>query len=142
MHLLHCYYSAGVHGGEQHGVHHYITDRCCAYILVLNLCLLICCNCRGPRPGEQHGVHYYFTDTEAMSAQVAAGMFLEHAQVHGNMYGTSLVAVARVSSDGKHCVLDIDVQGAQQVRRTSGCCVGMQTVVLACSASRDSQWMC
>jgi guanylate kinase len=54
-----------------------------------------------------------------MSAQVAAGMFLEHAQVHGNMYGTSLAAVARVSSEGKHCVLDIDVQGAQQVRRSA-----------------------
>ena len=40
---------------------------------------------RGPRPGEVHGKHYYFTDREAMSAQVAAGMFLEHADVHGNM---------------------------------------------------------
>jgi guanylate kinase len=58
-----------------------------------------------------------------MSGQVAAGMFLEHAQVHGNMYGTSLAAVARVSSEGKHCVLDIDVQGAQQVRRKPASCV-------------------
>ncbi|KAF6259164.1 P-loop containing nucleoside triphosphate hydrolase protein [Scenedesmus sp. NREL 46B-D3] len=74
---------------------------------------------RGPRPGEQNGAHYYFTDTHAMSAQVAQGMFLEHAQVHGNMYGTSLAAVARVSSEGKHCVLDIDVQGAQQVRASA-----------------------
>jgi guanylate kinase len=64
-------------------------------------------------------VHYYFTDVQSMSAQVAAGMFLEHAQVHSNMYGTSLAAVARVSSEGKHCVLDIDVQGAQQVSRTA-----------------------
>lgn len=51
-----------------------------------------------------------------MAAQVAGGMFLEHATVHGNSYGTSLAAVARVSAEGKHCVLDIDVQGAQQVR--------------------------
>lgn len=71
---------------------------------------------RPPRPGEAHGVHYYFTDTAAMAAQVEAGLFLEHAAVHGNMYGTSLAAVARVSAEGKHCVLDIDVQGAQQVR--------------------------
>eukprot|EP00879_Flechtneria_rotunda_P031793 GHRR01034764.1.p1 GENE.GHRR01034764.1~~GHRR01034764.1.p1 ORF type:complete len:116 (-),score=39.51 GHRR01034764.1:193-540(-) len=70
---------------------------------------------RAPRLGEQHGVHYYFTDKASMQAQVSAGMFLEHADVHGNMYGTSLAAVARVSQEGKHCVLDIDVQGAQQV---------------------------
>ncbi|WIA08042.1 hypothetical protein OEZ85_007512 [Tetradesmus obliquus] len=74
---------------------------------------------RDPRPGEQHGVHYYFTDAEAMAAQVAGGMFLEHATVHGNSYGTSLAAVARVSAEGKHCVLDIDVQGAQQVRSSA-----------------------
>lgn len=50
-----------------------------------------------------------------MKEQVAAGLFLEHAEVHGNMYGTSLAAVAQVSSQGKHCVLDIDVQGARLV---------------------------
>ncbi|KAF8072379.1 GK1 [Scenedesmus sp. PABB004] len=71
---------------------------------------------RAPRPGEAHGSHYYFTDPGAMTQQVGAGMFLEHAVVHGQMYGTSLAAVARVSSEGKHCVLDIDVQGAAQAR--------------------------
>lgn len=45
----------------------------------------ILCVCRGPRSGEVHGKHYYFTDRESMAAQVAAGMFLEHADVHGNM---------------------------------------------------------
>jgi guanylate kinase len=70
---------------------------------------------RAPRPGEEHGVHYFFTDQASMQPQVDASMFLEHALVHGNMYGTSLAAVASVSADGKHCVLDIDVQGAQQV---------------------------
>eukprot|EP00775_Hariotina_reticulata_P012850 gene12850-12977_t len=74
---------------------------------------------RGPRPGEEHGVHYFFTDQASMQPQVEGGMFLEHALVHGNMYGTSLAAVARVSAEGKHCVLDIDVQGAQQVRRSA-----------------------
>lgn len=61
-------------------------------------------------------MHYNFTDIPSMKDQVAAGLFLEHAEVHGNMYGTSLAAVANVSNMGKHCVLDIDVQGAQQVR--------------------------
>jgi len=41
--------------------------------------------CRDPRPGEEHGKHYFFTDKDSMAAQVAAGMFLEHANVHGNM---------------------------------------------------------
>lgn len=62
-------------------------------------------------------MHYNFTDIAAMKEQVAAGLFLEHAEVHGNMYGTSLAGVADVSNQGKHCVLDIDVQGAQQVGR-------------------------
>jgi guanylate kinase len=50
-----------------------------------------------------------------MAAEVAQGAFLEHAAVHGNMYGTSLRAVAAVCAGGKIPVLDIDVQGALQV---------------------------
>ncbi len=66
--------------------------------------------------GEVNGQHYHFSDRSVMEAQVAQGLFLEHADVHGNMYGTSLGAVADVGRQGKMCVLDIDVQGAQQVR--------------------------
>ncbi|KXZ43907.1 hypothetical protein GPECTOR_78g95 [Gonium pectorale] len=65
---------------------------------------------RGPRPGELNGVHYHFTDRSSMEADVAAGLFLEHADVHGNMYGTSLAAVAAVGQSGRVAVLDIDVQ--------------------------------
>jgi guanylate kinase len=71
---------------------------------------------RDPRPGEEEGVHYYFTTRPEVEVAVAEGLFLEHAEVHGNMYGTSLKAVADVSALGKLAVLDIDVQGAEQVR--------------------------
>jgi len=49
-----------------------------------------------------------------MQAAVDAGEFLEHAKVHGKMYGTSKAAVARVSEQGRVCILDIDIQGVQQ----------------------------
>ncbi|KAG2452367.1 hypothetical protein HYH02_002613 [Chlamydomonas schloesseri] len=71
---------------------------------------------RGPRPGEEDGVHYHFTDMPSMSRDVEAGMFLEHAAVHGNMYGTSLAAVAEVGRGGRVAVLDIDVQGAAKIK--------------------------
>ena len=71
---------------------------------------------RGPRPGEADGEHYHFVDQGMMRRAVAKGAFLEHAEVHGNLYGTSLAAVAAVSAAGRVAVLDIDVQGAEQVR--------------------------
>jgi len=73
---------------------------------------------RAPREGEVDGVHYHFAERENVLAEVAAGRFLEHALVHGNVYGTSLAAVQRVSATGKACVLDVDVQGAASVKRS------------------------
>jgi len=75
---------------------------------------------RGPRPGEEDGVHYHFADLETMKKDVEAGKFIESAMVHGNMYGTSKEAVDSVGRAGKICILDIDVQGAQNIR-ASGC---------------------
>lgn len=71
---------------------------------------------RQPRPGEQDGVHYHFAQREDMEKEIAEGRFLEKADVHGNLYGTSVEAVKRVTESGKLCILDIDVQGAQQVK--------------------------
>ena len=71
---------------------------------------------RAPRKGEADGVDYHFTSREVMQPMVAAGEFLEHADVHGNMYGTSFAAVRRVADAGKSCILDIDVQGAASCR--------------------------
>jgi guanylate kinase len=71
---------------------------------------------RAPRPGEIDDVHYHFIDQAAFDAMVAAGEFLEHANVHGNCYGTSRDAVAKVLATGCDLVLEIDWQGARQVR--------------------------
>jgi len=74
---------------------------------------------RQPRPGEEHGIHYNFTTQDAMRDAIARGEFIEHAQVHGNVYGTSIDAVKRVVDSGRICILDIDVQGAMQVKKSS-----------------------
>jgi len=73
---------------------------------------------RGPRPGEENGVHYHFSTREEMEPMIADGQFLEHADVHGNIYGTSKAAVQKVVDSGKICILDIDVQGADTVRKS------------------------
>ncbi len=65
----------------------------------------------------QDGVHYHFTAKPQMEKEIEDGQFLEHAHVHGNIYGTSVAAVREVAANGKCCILDIDVQGARQVRR-------------------------
>lgn len=64
----------------------------------------------------QDGVHYHFTSKEAFEREIAEGKFLEYAYVHSNIYGTSIKAVQDVAAAGKCCILDIDVQGARQVR--------------------------
>jgi guanylate kinase len=74
---------------------------------------------RLPRPGEKDGVHYHFVEGAVFSAirnQQPTG-FLEWAEVHGNMYGTSCEEVAKHQQAGCDVILDIDVQGAAQVRQ-------------------------
>ena len=73
---------------------------------------------RAARPGEVDGVHYHFVGKEEFEAMVAAGEFLEHARVFGRDYGTSREAVRTELSRGYDVVLDIDWQGARQVRET------------------------
>ena len=67
----------------------------------------------------QEGTHYHFVSREKFEKGIADGKFLEHATVHGNLYGTSIRAVQNVAAAGKCCILDIDVQGARQVRKQS-----------------------
>ena len=71
---------------------------------------------RAMRPGETDGVDYHFVSKEAFQSLLAEGGFLEHAEVFGNWYGTSLGAMDTVLNQGKHLVLEIDYQGAAQVR--------------------------
>lgn len=76
----------------------------------------ISCTTRKPRPGEQHGVHYYFLEPEEFERRIAAGEFVEHAQVFANRYGTLKCEVLDRIRRGSSVVLDIDVQGAMQIR--------------------------
>jgi guanylate kinase len=71
---------------------------------------------RTPRPSEQHGREYFFVDRNRFGAMIAAGDFLEHASVFDNLYGTSRSQVQKMIDEGHPVVLEIDWQGARQVR--------------------------
>lgn len=71
---------------------------------------------RGMRPGEVDGRDYHFLTKEEFKHQVERGEFLEHAEVYGNMYGTLRAPMEGVLAEGKIYLLEIDVQGANQLR--------------------------
>jgi guanylate kinase len=71
---------------------------------------------RDMRPGEENGVNYHFLSIEEFQARISQGDFLEHAQVFDNFYGTSQSSVENQLNAGKDVILEIDWQGAQQVR--------------------------
>jgi len=72
---------------------------------------------RVARPGEVDGKHYHFVDRETMQRETEAGeRFLEHAEVHGNLYGTAFESVEAVLRSGRICVLDVDVQGVRKIK--------------------------
>lgn len=80
---------------------------------------------RPPRPGEQYGRHYYFVERAEFEREVAEGIFLEHAEVHGNFYGTSRKTVQDLLGQGRDVLLEIDWQGAQQIRKAKPDCVSV-----------------
>jgi guanylate kinase len=71
---------------------------------------------RPSRPGEVDGVHYHFIDLDTFDKMVEAGELLEHARFAGNCYGTPREPVERALAEGRHAVLEIELQGARQVR--------------------------
>lgn len=72
---------------------------------------------RQPRPGEQHGREYFFISVEEFLIKRDAGEFLESAEVHGNYYGTSRIQIGEQMKAGTDILLEIDWQGAQQVKK-------------------------
>ncbi len=80
---------------------------------------------RKPRPGEQHGREYHFVDEATFLAMRARGEFLEDAEVHGNRYGTSRKVIAQTLERGEDLILEIDWQGARQVRNLYPDCIGI-----------------
>lgn len=71
---------------------------------------------RTPRPGEVDGQHYHFLSVDEFKARIEAGDFVEHAEVHGNMYGTLRAPMRDAIAAGKTYLVEIDVQGALQLK--------------------------
>jgi guanylate kinase len=80
---------------------------------------------RAPRPGEVNGREYHFVEEKTFLAMLERSEFLESAEVHGNRYGTSQAVIREALARGQDLVLEIDWQGAQQVRRLHPDCIGI-----------------
>jgi len=80
---------------------------------------------RPPRPGDVDGQHYHFVNRGVFERLVAENAFLEHAEVFGNLYGTSRAAVEPLLAAGRDVLLEIDWQGARQVRAVRPDCVSI-----------------
>ena len=84
-----------------------------------NLVVAVSHTTRARRSNEQNGVNYHFVTDDTFNAMVSDGEFLEHANVFDHQYGTSRAEVARRRAEGKDVILEIDWQGADQVRATA-----------------------
>ena len=82
-----------------------------------DLGLTVSATTRSPRPGEVDGTSYYFLSDEEFRRRIATGEFVEWAEVHGHLYGTLVSEVKRLLAKGHSLVLEIDVQGALNVRK-------------------------
>ncbi|NLC37404.1 MAG: guanylate kinase, partial [Alcaligenaceae bacterium] len=82
-----------------------------------DMMLSISCTTRPPRPGEEHEKHYRFVSVEEFQALRDAGSMLEWAEVHGNFYGTPRDRIDEALQSGRDVLLEIDWQGARQVRQ-------------------------
>ncbi len=85
--------------------------------MVPELRFSVSCTTRNPRPGEEHGVDYYFLTREEFETRIARNEFIEYARVFDNYYGTLYSEVADRVNAGEDVFLDIDVQGAMQIKQ-------------------------
>ena len=92
---------------------------------------------RAPREGEVDGVNYHFINKEKFEAMVAAGDFFESATVFGNMYGTSQQTIQQQLLQGKDVILEIDWQGARQIRQLASDCRSIYILPPSITALRD-----
>ncbi len=77
----------------------------------------VSCTTRRPRPGEVESCHYHFVDEATFRSMITEGAFLEWAEVYGNLYGTPRAPIQEWIAQGSDVLLDIDQQGARQIRR-------------------------
>ncbi|XP_030229320.1 guanylate kinase 1b isoform X2 [Gadus morhua] len=73
---------------------------------------------RKPRPGEEEGKDYHYTTREAMQEGIDNGDFIENAEFSGNLYGTSKSAIEDVRAQNLICILDVDIQGVRNIKKT------------------------
>lgn len=92
---------------------------------------------RAPREGEVDGVNYYFVDRDKFQEMVEAGEFFESASVFGNMYGTSRQHIQEQLLKGKDVILEIDWQGARQIRRLMTDCKSIYIAPPSITALRE-----
>ena len=92
---------------------------------------------RPRREGETDGIDYHFVDPDRFRAMVDDGAFLEHAQVFDNLYGTARASVEAELNQGRDVILEIDWQGAQQIRAALPDCVSIFILPLARSRARQ-----
>jgi len=92
---------------------------------------------RAPREGEIDGVNYHFVDTETFQSMVEASEFFESATVFGNMYGTSRQHIQEQLQRGKDVILEIDWQGARQIRQLVSDCKSIYIVPPSITALRE-----
>jgi len=85
-----------------------------------NLRFSVSCTTRKPRAGEVNGKDYIFVSDDEFGKMVSGGRFAEYAKVHGHMYGTPLSELENAAKSGIDLILDIDVQGARQIRQRFG----------------------
>ncbi len=90
-----------------------------------NLRLSVSATTRAPRPGEVHGEQYYFISREEFEKMIESGGMLEHAQYVGNYYGTPKAPVEKWLDEGRDVVLEIEVQGGQQIKKLCPDCVSV-----------------
>lgn len=117
---------------HRYSVHGISTFRCRKTSLVnallqqcQDICVSISHTTRPMRPGEQDGINYHFVDQATFSSMLREKAFLEHARVFNNYYGTSRSWVEQTIADGLDVILEIDWQGAAQIRRLIPDCIGI-----------------
>ncbi len=89
----------------------------CLRELMPELSLSVSATTRAPRSGEEDGVHYYFISREEFERRIEAGEILEYTEYCGNLYGTPAAEVRRVLDEGRDMILEIEVDGASQVKK-------------------------
>ncbi|WP_281275527.1 guanylate kinase [Leptospira sarikeiensis] len=101
-----------------------------------DLAFSVSCTTRAPRPGDKEGVTYFFLSKEEFESGIENGEFLEWAKVHDNYYGTPAKFVSQCISSGRSVIMDLDVQGAAQVKQK----LGKEAITIFILPPNEEEW--